>query len=151
MSLEKKINDDMKEAMKARDKNKLEALRGIKSALLLEKTGKDQAAGEIPEEIEVKLLQKQLKQRKESAEVYKAQGRDDLADYEMFQASIIESYLPEQMSEEELRGIVEDIIKETGAESMKDMGKVMGAATKKLGGKADNKAIAAIVKEKLGA
>lgn len=151
MPLEKKINNDMKQAMKAKDKNKLEALRGIKSALLLEKTGKDQSGGEIPEEVEIKLLQKQLKQRKESAELYRNQGRNDLADYEDFQAAIIASYLPRQMSKDELQTIVDEIIKETGAESMKDMGKIMGMASKKLAGKADNKTIADMVKERLGA
>ncbi len=150
MELEKLINDDIKQAMLAKDKAKLEALRAIKAALLLEKTGKDVSSGEIPAEVELKMLQKLVKQRRESAEVYIAQNRPDLAEPEIFQASIIEKYLPEQMSEDELRGIVQQIITKTGAQSIKDMGKVMGTATKELAGKADNKAVADIIKQILG-
>jgi len=150
MELEKLINDDIKQAMLAKDKAKLEALRAIKAALLLEKTGKDVSSGEIPAEVELKMLQKLVKQRRESAEVYLAQNRPDLAEPEIFQASIIEKYLPEQMSEDELRGIVQRIITKTGAQSIKDMGKVMGMATRELAGKADNKAVADIIKQILG-
>lgn len=150
MKLEILINDDIKQAMLNKDKAKLEALRAIKAALLLEKTGKDVSSGEIPDEVELKLLQKLVKQRRESAEVYKAQNRPDLAETEIFQASIIEKYLPEQMSEDELRGIVQEIIAKTGAQSIKDMGKVMGMASKELAGKADNKAVADIIKQLLG-
>jgi len=150
MSLAKIINDDIKQAMLAKDKRKLEALRAIKAALLLEKTGKDVSSGEIPEDVELKLLQKLVKQRKESAELYKSQGRDDLVDDEIFQASIIEAYLPEQMSEDELREIIKEIIDQVSATSMKDMGKVMGMASKQLAGKADNKTISGIVREILG-
>lgn len=150
MSLEKKINEDIKAAMSAKDKKKLEALRSIKSALLVEKTGKNQSAdGEIPEEVESELLKKQAKQRKESVEIYKQQGRDDLAEEEQFQLEIIESYMPEQLSEEDIRAKVKEIIEETGASSMQDMGKVMGKATKEMAGKADNKKISEIVKELL--
>ena len=151
MSLEKKINDDIKAAMIAKDKAKLEALRSIKSELLIAKTGKDKdESGEIPESIELKLLKKLAKQRKDSAETYKEQGRQDLADDEIFQLEIIESYLPEQLSEEDIKAGVHEIIKETGASSMKDMGKVMGLASKKFEGKADNKKVSEIVKSLLG-
>jgi uncharacterized protein YqeY len=147
MELEKLINNDLKEAMKAKDRRKLEALRAIKAALLLEKTGKDVADGEIPESVELKLLQKLVKQRKESALLYREQNRAELAEEEEYQVSIIEKYLPEQMSEEEVKAIIEKIIAETGASSMKDMGRVMGMAAKQLAGKADNKVISTLVKE----
>lgn len=149
MTLEKAINEDIKAAMLSKDKKKLEALRAVKAELLLVKTGKNINSNLIPEEVEIKLLQKLVKQRKESAELYKSQNRDDLADVELFQASIIEKYLPEQMSEDELKKILENIISETGAQSIKDMGKVMGIANKQLAGKADNKTIAGIIKEML--
>ncbi|MGM0611974.1 MAG: GatB/YqeY domain-containing protein [Bacteroidota bacterium] len=151
MSLEKKINDDIKAAMIAKDRAKLDALRSIKSELLIAKTGKDKdESGEIPESVELKLLKKLAKQRKESAETYKEQGRQDLADDELFQLEIIESYLPEQLSDEEIKAGVQEIIKETGASSMKEMGKVMGLASKKFEGKADNKKVSEIVKSLLG-
>jgi uncharacterized protein YqeY len=150
MSLAESINNDIKAAMLARDARKLEALRAIKAALLLAKTGKDVSSGEIPKEVEMTLLQKLVKQRRESAEIYRSQNRPDLAETEEFQASIIETYLPEQIQEEELEGIIGQIIEKTGASSMKDMGKVMGIATKDLAGKADNKLIAGIVKKLLG-
>jgi len=151
MSLEKKINDDIKAAMIAKDKAKLDALRSIKSELLIAKTGKDKdESGEIPESVELKLLKKLAKQRKDSAETYKEQGRQDLADDELFQLEIIESYLPEQLSDEEIKAGVQEIIKETGASSMKEMGKVMGLASKKFEGKADNKKVSEIVKSLLG-
>lgn len=147
MSLEQTINDDIKKAMLAKDSKKLEAIRGIKAALLLLKTGKDvDHSGEIPESLEMSTLQKLVKQRKEAAEIYRSGGRADLAEEELYQASIIEAYLPSQLSEAEVREIVQKIITETGASSIKDMGKVMGAATKKLAGKADNKTISEIVK-----
>jgi len=149
MTLTEKINADVKAAMLARDKRKLEALRAIKAALLLAKTGKDTSSGEIPENVELKLLQKLVKQRKESAEVYKSQNRAELADEELFQAGIIEGYLPEQMSNDEIKAIIERIVSETGASGMKEMGKVMGMASKQLAGKADNKTISAIAKELL--
>jgi uncharacterized protein YqeY len=150
MSLEITINNDIKSAMIAKDKRKLEALRAIKSALLLIKTGKDTSFAEVPEDLELKTLQKLIKQRKESAEVYKAQGRDDMAEEELYQAGIIEAYLPEQMSEEDIKAAVEKIIADTGASSMKDMGKVMGIASKQLAGKADNKIVSQIVRAFLG-
>jgi uncharacterized protein YqeY len=150
MELEKLINDDIKQAMLNKDKAKLEALRAIKAALLLEKTGKDVSSGEIPDEVELKLLQKLVKQRKESAEVYKGQQRPDLAEVELFQASIIEKYLPEQMSEDDLKAIIQKIIASSGAQSIKDMGRVMGIASKELAGKADNKTVADLIKQALG-
>ena len=150
MSLAESINNDIKTAMLARDSRKLEALRAIKAALLLAKTGKDVGSGEIPEDVEIALLQKLVKQRRESAGIYRSQNRSDLAETEEYQAAIIEEYLPEQISEEELAGIIKDIIARTGASSIKDMGKVMGTASRELAGKADNKTIAGLVKQLLG-
>jgi uncharacterized protein YqeY len=149
MSLAEIINDDIKKTMLARDSRKLEALRAIKAALLIAKTGKDAGSGEIPEDIELQLLQRLVKQRKESAEIYKSQNRPDLAEDEQFQSSIIEAYLPEQMSPDELRNIIKTIIGQVGASSIKDMGKVMGLASKQLAGKADNKAISLVIKDLL--
>ncbi|MDP2722515.1 MAG: GatB/YqeY domain-containing protein [Bacteroidales bacterium] len=149
MNLEILINNDIKTAMFAKDKRKLEALRAIKAELLLLKTGKDVSSGEIPETLELKLLQKLVKQRKESAIIYKEQNRPDLEEAELYQANIIENYLPAQLSVEEVEEIVAQVIKETGAATMKDMGKVMGAASAKLEGKADNKTISGIVKKLL--
>lgn len=149
MSLEIKINDDIKAAMLARDKDKLEALRAVKAALLLIKTGKDTATAEVPEELELSTLQKLVKQRKEAADIYLSQNRKDLYDVEMFQVSIIQKYLPEQMSDDEIKVVINNIIAETGAQGMRDMGKVMGLASKQLQGKADNKIVSAFVKELL--
>lgn len=148
MELEKIINDDIKATMLARDSKKLEALRAIKAALLLERT-KEGTTGEIPDTIELKLLQKLVKQRRESAEIYKNANRTDLAENELFEASIIEKYLPKQLPENKVREIIQKIIAENGATSMKDMGKIMGIANKELSGQADNKLISVIVKELL--
>jgi len=148
MSLFDKINADIKSAMLAREKEKLEALRAVKSAVLLAKTEKS-ASAELTEEDEIKLLKRLVKQRKESATTYRDADRTDLAEKESFQANIIEAYLPEQMSEEEVEIMVKDIIVEINAEGMKDMGKVMGAAVKKLAGKADNKMLSEIIKKNL--
>lgn len=148
MSLEQTINSDIKAAMLAKDNKKLDALRAVKAAILLAKTDKG-SAGDIAEDAEMKILQKLIKQRKDSADLYKSQGRNDLAEEESFQLSVIEKYLPDQMSEDEVKKQVSNIISESGASSMKDMGKVMGMASKNLAGKADNKLIAAIVKELL--
>jgi len=148
MSLEEKIIEDIKDAMRAKDKEKLESLRAIKAALLLEKTqkgGMDKISGEA----EMKILQKLVKQRKDSAQIYAEQGRNDLAEKELSEAKIIEAYLPEQMSEEKLTSIIKNIIEEVGAKSMADMGKVMGKASKELAGKAEGKAIAEKVKSLL--
>jgi uncharacterized protein YqeY len=149
MELEILINEDIKQAMISKDKEKLEALRAIKAALLLEKTGKDVSSGIIPETVELKMLQRLVKQRRESAEVFKAQGRPDLAEVEIFQAAIIEKYLPEQMSDDEVIAIVKKVIADTGATGIKDMGKVMGLASKLVAGKADNKLISEIIKKLL--
>jgi uncharacterized protein len=148
MELEKLINDEIKTTMLARDSKKLDALRAIKAALLLEKT-KEGTTGEIPDTIEIKLLQKLVKQRRESAEIYKQANREDLAENDLFEASIIETFLPKQLSEDKVKEIILRIIKETAASSMKDMGKVMGLASGELSGQADNKLISAIVKELL--
>lgn len=145
MALEEKINADIKAAMLAKDSRKLEALRAIKSAILLLKTS---PSGHT-EESETKELMKMVKQRKETAEIYKGQNREDLAEAELFQASVIETYLPKQMSEGEVRAEVQRIITEVGASSPADMGKVMGVATRQLAGKAEGKMISALVKELL--
>jgi uncharacterized protein YqeY len=150
MSLEVLINQDIKASMIAKDKRKLAALRAVKAELLLIKTGGDTNSEEIPEELELKTLQKLVKQRKESANTFSEQGRADLAEEEAYQASIIEAYLPEQLSEEEITEAIKEIIAKTGASSMKDMGKVMGMASKQFQGKADNKTISTIVKSLLG-
>lgn len=147
MSLTDQINNDLKTAMKAKDKETLTALRAIKSQLLLAAT--EVGAGDSDEEAGIKMLQKLVKQRKDSAELYKEQGRDDLAEPELAEAAIIEKYLPKQLSEEELQPIIQEIIDRVGAESMKDMGKVMGAASKELSGKADGKKISSVVKQLL--
>ena len=144
MKLTDRINSDLKEAMKAKDKVKLESLRAIKSALLLASTEKD--AAESSENAEMKMLQKLVKQRKDAATIFTEQGRSDLAEPELDQVAIIEAYLPEQMSEDEVKSIVESIVADTGASSMADMGKVMGMANQKLAGKADGKLIAGFVK-----
>jgi uncharacterized protein len=150
MELENRINADIKQAMIAKESRKLEALRAIKAALLLAKTSKEAAGGELPEEAGLKLLQKLIKQRQESADIYKSNGRNDLAEQELFQAGVIENYLPKQLSEEEIRAGVAKIISETRASGPKDMGKVMGAASKVFAGKADNKVVADLVKKLLG-
>jgi uncharacterized protein YqeY len=147
MSLTDRINADIKSAMLAKEKDKLEALRGIKAALLLA-----QSSGEpVTDDSEMKLLQKLIKQRKEAADIYKTQNRMDLAEPELFQADIIQQYLPAQMGDEEIINIIKKIVETTGASSVKDMGKVMGLATKELAGKADNKKVSEIVKQLLGA
>lgn len=148
MSLENQINEDIKAAMRAKDKKTLEALRAVKSAILLAKTDKG-SDGEMAEDTGMKILQKLVKQRKDSADLYTSQNRADLAEDEIFQLAVIEKYLPEQMSKDEVKKHVSDIISETGASSMKDMGRVMGMASKKLAGQADNKLISSIVQELL--
>lgn len=149
MSLESQINGDIKTAMLQKDKPALEALRAIKSAILLEKTSKNATDGELSEAAEIALLQKLVKQRKEAAEIYKGQDRADLCEAEMFQAGIIEKYLPKQLSREEIEVEVKNIIAQVGATTAKDMGKVMGAATKHFAGRADNKIVSEIVKSLL--
>ncbi len=147
MSLFEKITDDLKAAMLNRQKDRLESLRAIKTALLLAKT--ESATHEISSEQELKILQKLVKQRRESAEIFKAQHRDDLYENEVKEAAIIEEYLPKQMSEAELIPVLKSIIQRLGATSPKDMGKVMGLAAKELAGKADGSMIARKVRELL--
>lgn len=147
MSLVDKINDDIKKAMLAREKEKLEAIRAVKAALILANTEKGSV--EITPEKEIQLLNKLVKQRKESAEIYLNNNREELADKELFEASIIEAYLPAQMSENELTADIKKIIAEVGAKLPSDMGKVMGKASKQFAGKADNKLVSEIVKKLL--
>jgi uncharacterized protein len=148
MTLSDKINDDLKEAMKAREKEKLEALRNIKKVIIEAKSSKG-AGSELDDEEVLKIISKLAKQGSESAVIYKQQGRTDLYEQEMFQVAVFESYLPAKLSDDELTGIIKQIIAETGATSVKEMGKVMGIASKKLAGLADGKEISAKVKELL--
>ena len=148
MELIDKISESIIHAMKNKDNDQLESLRAIKSALLLAKTQKN-FNGEIGEVEEIKILQKLVKQRKESADIYTNQKRPELANIELSQAKIIERFLPKQIDADELEKIIIKIINETGAEGMKDMGKVMGIASNKLSGKADGKTISNIVRSKL--
>jgi hypothetical protein len=150
MALLEKIEGDLKQAMKNKEKDRMEALRSIKTALIIARSEKG-ANQQVSEENEIKILQKLLKQRKESADVYDKQGRIELAEQERKEASYIQEYLPEQISDEELTNIIKGIIEEVGAESMKDMGKVMGVATRQLAGKAEGKAISDKVKSLLSA
>lgn len=147
MDLFEKINNDIKEAMKAKETDKLTSLRAIKAELLLVKTSGNT---ELTDEVAIKLLQKMVKQRKESAEIFKTQNRTDLYEKEMKEVGFIMPYLPEQMSDEELEKELKIIVEQTGAASMKDMGKVMGMANKKFQGKAESKKIAEITKKILG-
>jgi uncharacterized protein YqeY len=149
MSLEQKVMTDLKAAMLAKDEKALRSLRAIKAAIILAKTSEG-AGGAISEEEEIKLLQKLVKQRKDSLEIYRQQNRQDLAQKEEEEISIIEKYLPRQLSPEELKAVLQQIIADTGAHSPADMGKVMGVASKQLAGKADGKTISATVKELLG-
>ena len=148
MALLINLSEEIKNAMREKDSLKLESLRAIKSALILAQTASG-AGADLNEEASIKLLQRLVKQRKESALIYKEQGRNDLAEPEEAQAKIIASFLPEQLSEEEVIKIVLEVISQTGAEGIKDMGKVMGITSKKLAGKAEGKLIADIVKKKL--
>lgn len=145
MGIEEKINADIKTAMLAKDAGRLEALRAVKSAILLLKT----SAEGLTEESAAKAMQKEVKKRRETAEIYVQQNRNDLADVEIFQANVIEGYLPKQMSEADLRVEIGKLIADLGASSPADMGKVMGAASKKYAGQADGKMISTIVKELL--
>lgn len=146
--LETLIQDEIKTAMKAKDRDRLEALRSIKSAIMLAKTEKG-ARAELGGDEEVKLLQRLLKQRKEAASIFIEQGRDDLAAVEQQQAEIIQSFLPEAMDESELRLVIQAVIDQVGAESQRDMGKVMGPANARIAGRAEGKKIAQIVRELL--
>ncbi|MFQ3238003.1 MAG: hypothetical protein ACI9NI_000272 [Olleya marilimosa] len=148
MSLSTDIMTALKEAMKSKNTVALTALRAVKSAILLAQT-ESGAKEELTEEQELKILQKQVKQRKDSAAIFLEQGREDLAAPELAEAEVISQFLPEAMSEEEVAKVVEDVIAKTGAEGMKDMGKVMGMVSGQLAGKADGKTISTIVKAKL--
>ncbi|HYO20999.1 MAG TPA: GatB/YqeY domain-containing protein, partial [Flavisolibacter sp.] len=148
MNLEQKIMAEMKDAMKAKDESTLRGLRAIKAEIIKAKT-EPGAGGEINEEKEISLLQKMMKQRKDSLEIYQQQSRTDLAQKEQEEMAVIEKFLPKQLSAEELKAELQAIIAETGASTPADIGKVMGLATKKLAGKADGKTISATVKELL--
>lgn len=148
MPLEEKIMAQMKDAMKSKDEKSLRSLRAIKAAIILAKTAEG-AGGVLKEEDEIKLLQKLVKQRKDSLEIYQQQQRADLAQKEQEEIEVIEQFLPKQLGGDELKAIISRIITETGASSPADMGKVMGAATKQLAGQADGKTISAVVKEML--
>ena len=146
MSLEQKINTDLKTAMLARDEAALRGLRAVKSAILLAKTS---GSNELTESDEMKLLQKLVKQRKESVDIYIQQNRPELAKNEQDEIAVIEKYLPAMMSEADVKTILQEIIQRTGAASAADLGKVMGLATKELAGKADNKLVSTLVKQLL--
>lgn len=148
MDLFDKISDDIKKAMLARDAVRLESLRGIKKEFLEAKTAKG-SDGTLPDEKAVQILSKMIKQRKESAEIYTQQNRPELAEAELAQATVIEEYMPKQLSDEELTAALCEIIARVGATSPKEMGKVMGVASKELAGKAEGRAISAKVKELL--
>eukprot|EP00933_Yihiella_yeosuensis_P036110 TRINITY_DN29818_c0_g1_i1.p1 TRINITY_DN29818_c0_g1~~TRINITY_DN29818_c0_g1_i1.p1 ORF type:complete len:151 (+),score=46.69 TRINITY_DN29818_c0_g1_i1:10-462(+) len=148
MSLANQINDDIKKAMLAKDKQRLDALRAIKSAILL--IASEKAGSEVDDEMAIQAMQKLVKQRKDSAAIYKEQGRPEMAEEEEFQANVIEEYLPEMMGEDEVRAAVQEQISAVGASGPQDMGKVMGPLMGKLKGKADGKLISQMVKEELG-
>jgi len=148
MSLKQQIEADIKKAMLAKNKDELRALRSIKSQILIAETEKGNQ-GELSTDTEMKLLQKAAKQRQDSLSIYKEQGRDDLAAIEQGELEVIQKYLPKQLSKGEIESEIKKIIGNTGASSIKDMGKVMGIATKTLAGKADGKAISEIVKSQL--
>ncbi|MGA0284947.1 MAG: GatB/YqeY domain-containing protein [Saprospiraceae bacterium] len=147
MSLETRLMADLKEAMKTKDQASLRAIRAAKAAILLFKT--DGSGKELDEAAEIKLIQKLVKQRQDSLEIYKNQGREDLAVIEREEIEVLKRYLPEEISEDDLRAFLEKLISELGAEGMKDMGRVMGMASQKLAGKADGKTISSIVRNLL--
>lgn len=146
MNIEEKINADIKTAMLAKDAKKLEALRAIKSAVLLLKTSPEG----LTEDSAMKAIQKEVKKRKESGDLYTQQNRADLAEVEAYQASVLEDYLPKQLSEDEIKAQLQAIITQIGANGAGDMGKVMGVASKQFAGKADNKIVSQLVKQLLG-
>ncbi len=147
MSLEQRVMADLKAAMKSKDQAALRGIRAIKAAIVLTKT--DGSGKELDQAGEIKLLQRLVKQRQDSLDIFRKQGRQDLAIVEEEEISVIQKFLPEQMSSDELTTIIKDIISQTGAEGMKDMGKVMGMASQKVAGKADGKTLASIVKQLL--
>jgi uncharacterized protein YqeY len=148
MSLKSQIDAGIKEAMKAKEQDRLRTLRALKSLILLEET-KSGAAGEISQEDELKLLTKAAKQRRESSEIYQTQGREDLAAIEEAELAVIEQFLPKQLTEEDIRTHLQEIIARVGATGPSDMGKVMGVATKELAGQAEGKVVSAMVKSLL--
>ena len=148
MSLQKQIMEELKTAMKSKDTVALQALRAVKSAFLLAKT-ETGAGDDLTEDQEMKIIQKQVKQRKDSAAIFIDQGRQDLADPELAEIEVLEKFLPEALSEEAIEKVVLEIIAKTGAEGMKDMGKVMGMVSKQLAGQADGKTISGIVRKNL--
>lgn len=148
MSLEQKINQDIKAAMIAKDNARLRGLRAVKAAILLAKTEKGHSE-ELSEEAEIKVLQKLVKQRKESGEIYKQQHREDLFAIEFEEQQVIEEYLPKQLDRDAIEAVIKGIISEAGATSVKDMGKVMGLANQKLAGQADGRTISEVVKSLL--
>ena len=150
MSLKSTIEQEIKQAMLNKNKDRLRALRAIKSGILLAETEKG-ADGELSDDAEMKILQKAAKQRKDSLEVYQQQGREDLASVEKQELEVIEEFLPKQLSEEEIEKEVQQVISDLGASGPQDIGKVMGTATKKLAGKADGKVISALAKKLLTA
>ncbi|MDI9866541.1 GatB/YqeY domain-containing protein [Flectobacillus sp. DC10W] len=149
MSLKTNIESGIKDAMRAKDQDRLRALRAIKSLILLEETSGN-STGELTVEAEMKILTKAAKQRKDSMEVFVAQGRNDLAEKEQAELTVIEEFLPKQLTEEELKAKLSEIIARVGASAPSDMGKVMGVATKELAGLADGKVVSATVKALLG-
>ena len=148
MALEEKIMNDLKEAMKSKDEGALRGIRAIKSAIIVAKT-EPGASKDLSEDQEIKILQKLMKQRKDSLEIYEKENREDLAKKEREEIAVIEKYLPKQMSTEELRQVLQEIISGLGAKTPQDMGKVMGVASKQLAGKANGKTISAMVRELL--
>ena len=149
MTLEERIMQDLKEAMKAKDQAAMRGIRAIKAAILLAKT--DGSGEALNEEREIKLLQKLVKQRRDSLDIYEKQGREDLATIEREEIEVIERFLPKQMDEAELEAYIKNLIETSGASGMKDMGRIMGAASKELAGKADGKMISGVVKKLLTA
>ena len=150
MSLKDQLNQGIKTAMKAKDQASLRTLRALKAAIMIVETSEGRASTDLTADEELKLLINQAKQRRDSLDQYQKNGRDDLAKIEAEELEVIEGFLPKQLSPEELRTEVEKIVSETGASSMRDMGKVMGLASKRFAGRADGKAISAIVKGLLG-
>ena len=149
MSLLTQIDQDIKQAMLSKQADRLRGLRAIKSALMLAKTEKG-ATEELTQDAEIKVLQKLIKQRKESADIYKTQNREDLYEIEMAEMYVIEPYLPQQMTRFEIEGFIQEVIERLGVTSVKDMGRVMGVANKELAGRADGKTVSEVVKQLLG-
>jgi uncharacterized protein YqeY len=146
MSLKTNIENGIKDAMRARDQDRLRTLRAIKALILLEETSGTHAVGDLSADVEMKLLTKAAKQRRDSLDIYRTQGREDLAEKEQIELTIVEEFLPKQLSEDEIRAKLEEIKIRVGASAPSDMGKMMGVATKELAGLADGKVVSAMVK-----